>query len=279
MRAVAYCGVLEELQSAHLLQKVREFCGVSAGGCMAFLLTLGYSVSAITKLCTEVDFTLLPSVEPDAILDFFETFGIDTGESLRKFIASCLKHKGFGPETTFGELFAKTGRSLRIWATDMTHIRPVEFSANKTPTFPVATALYASMSYPFYLTPIRHPETGALLMDGGVMETYPIFLLPPEELFDTLGVRFVYKQSIKQELELFDILKRIISTHYKPLYASTLKQYQHQTIEIPCMEFPELHFQATADERYAIIKEAREATRTFLRSPPKRLGCQRRQSI
>ena len=134
IRGVSYAGLIKELQAQKKLEGIREFCGVSAGAFMSFLLAIGYSIETIHKLCSEFDFTILPSLEPENFLLFFEEFGVDDGERLDRLLKSLLKHKGLPQQVTFGELAKLPGiKGLRVWATDIEALELVEFSAQKTP--------------------------------------------------------------------------------------------------------------------------------------------------
>ena len=52
--------------------------------------------------------------------------------------------------------------------------------------------------------------------------------------------------------------------------------YAKNTVLIPCLEFSEMHIQATAEERQAIMDIAQEATCTFLQQPS---SLKRRHSV
>jgi len=278
VRGVAYVGFLEEIQKANLLKNVKEFCGVSAGAFFAFLLALGYSVSTIKTLCLEFDFSILPSVEPENLFMLFEEFGVDTGEKVEKFIESLLKHKKFSIATTFEQLFEKTKKKLRMWATDIQSLEPVEFSVEKTPQTPIAIALRASIAYPLYFTPVKDEQTGHLLIDGGVMDNYPISMLTEQEANETLGAAFVYENKVQEIANVLDVFRRTLSGFYRPTYQALLQKHMDKTVLIPCLEFPELHFQATQEERQEIMDIAAKTTRVFLQISIKPLY-QRRRSV
>lgn len=279
IRGVAFAGFLKELERRNLLKDVREFCGVSAGAFMSFLLAIGYSVDTIYKLCIEFDFTILPSLEPETIFHFFDQFGIDDGARLIRLLRSLLKHKGLSQYITFGELAAIPGmKGLRVWATDIESLELLEFSAKKTPNIDICIALMASMSYPIYFVPVKHPETHRLLMDGGVIDNYPIRVLSEREIGETLGASFIYKTNIRPIHSFPSMVTRIITGMRKNLNESVQSLYRHTTVMIPCMEFSEMHIHATAEERQQIIDIAQKATHDFLERPQK-VFIKRRHSV
>ena len=281
VRGVAFVGFLKELQGRNLLEGVREFCGVSAGAFISFLLVIGYSVETIHRLCVEFDFTILPSLEPENFLLFFEEFGVDDGQKLERLLRSFLRHRGLSQEITFGELAAIPGmKGLRVWATDIENLEMLEFSAKKTPNVDVCKALMASMAFPLYFKPVKHPETGCLLMDGGVMDNFPILFLTERERYETLGAMFVYNRGSKDKpnVSFPGIFTRIITGLRKMTTDRTYRRYKNNIVLIPCMEFSEMYIHATGEERQQIMDIAQEATRDFLERPQK-VFIKRRHSV
>ena len=269
IRGVAYAGLIQELQAQKKMEGIREFCGVSAGAFMSFLLAIGYSIETIYKLCIEFDFTILPSLEPENFLLFFEEFGVDDGERLDRLLRSLLKHKGLPQQITFGELAnIPEIKGLRVWATDIETLELVEFSAQKTPYIDVCLALRASMAFPIYFIPVKHPETGHLLMDGGILDNYPISQLTEREAEETLGAIFVYKQKNKPILTISHIFNRIVTGLRKSTSQFVMNRFVNNTIRIPCLEFSEMHIQATTEERQQIIDIAQLATSHFFKNQP-----------
>uniref|UniRef100_A0A6C0HEV3 PNPLA domain-containing protein n=1 Tax=viral metagenome TaxID=1070528 RepID=A0A6C0HEV3_9ZZZZ len=259
MRVIAYLGVLQVLKEELLLKHVREFCGVSAGALVATMMALGYSLEKIQRFCLEYDFTNVRSLEPDTMLQFTETFGIDSGYMLKKLIDKILKHKNLSNDATFQDV-----PNLRIWASDINSMTLIEFSIQKTPNISISFALRASMAFPLYYIPLKHPESGNILVDGAVFDNYPILSLTSKERDETLGFIFESKNG---HIEISDISKYIsviIQGHYRSLYQNHIQQYRNKTIVIPCGNFPMLHFEASLEEKMTLIKCGRKATLDFL---------------
>jgi predicted acylesterase/phospholipase RssA len=262
MRLISCIGVLQVLEEQSLLKHVKEFCGVSAGAFVAFMLSLGYSLKTIKRFCFEYDFSNVRTLEPETMLEFTETFGLDCGTQLQALLEKVLKHKNLPPKTTFKDL-----PNLRVWASDLQNSCLIEFSSTKTPNIEVVFALRASMAFPIYFIPLKHPQTGHLLADGGIYDNYPIMSLTSEEQQDTLGIVFEWA---KLPLEIQDITKYIsllFTGYYMPSYQALIKQHRNKTIVIPCGEFPTLHFEATVQEKEALVTCGRKATLKFLKNP------------
>jgi NTE family protein len=262
MRLIACLGVLQVLEEESILKHVKEFCGVSAGAFVAFMLALGYSLKIIKRFCFEYDFSNVRTLEPETMLEFTETFGLDSGIQLQALLEKVLKHKNLHPKTTFKDL-----PNLRVWASDIQNSCLIEFSSIKTPDIEVAFALRASMAFPIYFIPLKHPQTGRLLADGGIYDNYPIMSLTPEEQQDTLGVVFEWAKLPQEIPDISKYVSLLYTGYYMPSYQALIKQHRNKTIVIPCGEFPTLHFEATVQEKEDLVNCGRQATLKFLKKP------------
>jgi predicted acylesterase/phospholipase RssA len=84
-------GALEVLEEKGLLRTVKEYIGISAGALVGFALSIGYTLAELKMLCLIFDFTLIRNIEPETAIDFFDSYGIDTGEKLVKLLESIEK--------------------------------------------------------------------------------------------------------------------------------------------------------------------------------------------
>jgi predicted acylesterase/phospholipase RssA len=263
MRVIAYLGVLQVLEEKKLLKHVREFCGVSAGAFVALMMALKYNLNTIKRFCFEYNFTNVRTLEPESILEFTETFGLDTGGRLQLLIEKILKHKNLPPKATF-----KSIPNLRVWVSDLQTSSLVEFSSVKTPDIEITFALRASMAFPIYFVPLKHPETGHLLADGGIYDNYPILSLTPQEQQETIGIVFEWGKLPIQIPDLTKYISLLFTGYYIPAYQSLIQQHRNKTIVIPCSEFPALNFEATVEEKEGLVNHGREATLIFLKGTP-----------
>jgi len=130
LRSLGHFGVLEVLEKKGYLKHVKEYIGVSAGAMVGFSTMLGYTIEEMKKVVTDFDFTVLQNAHPEVVLNFFSSYGVDTGEQLEKFIKALLRVKGHSTELTFGEwakLFPKATR-LRCYAANLNTCKLKEFS-------------------------------------------------------------------------------------------------------------------------------------------------------
>lgn len=265
---MAFVGALEVLAKNRLLNNVNEYIGVSAGALIGFLLAIGYTLKELKTLVLEFDFSHIRNLEPESTLEFLERYGLDDGEKLTRLCEAVMRQKNIPPTSTFQELSEAhpTLPAFRCFATDLNTCQPREFSKQSTPTVKIVDALKASMSLPFYFTPIPDPITGNLLSDGGLMNNYPMVFLSEDEQRHALGLMFSGDHAEDKQIEhLYDFLMQIFACVYMPRIRHIKKNLAERTILLPKGDFPPWNFEATKEERAELIQAAAEATEQFLR--------------
>jgi NTE family protein len=269
IKGFAHVGVLEALEEKGMLAVVREYVGISAGALCAFCLCIGCTLPELRKMILLLDFGLIRDIDPETALNFSETFGIDTGENLAKLLAAILKGKKIEPECTFAELEAKKiGPSLRVFATNINRCRAEEFSARLTPDIEVRFAVQASMSIPVYFTPLRHPVSGHLYLDGGIMCSSPFQYLSEEEKQHTLSIVFGDSHKPKEKIEtILEFLSQVYySTDFDHL-ARMKGAWPKQMLSVPCGGINTIDFEANHVDKEKIMATGYKAAAAFLRTP------------
>jgi predicted acylesterase/phospholipase RssA len=265
MKGIAHVGALEALLERGLLRRVREYVGTSAGALMAFCLCIGYTVAELRDLCVRFDFTMLQTLEPDSVLQVLETFGMDNRENLDKLLRALLKTKGYEPDTTFADLSGEP-LALRVYAVDIHACEIREFSLARTPRTPLRIAVAASMAIPIYFTPVRDPETGHLLVDGGVIAHFPFHHLTDAEREETIGIAFQQGYKLKQELELNSVVSYFLQLYYSVYHhqnEALFSKWRHRIVFIPCGEFPTMQFDSSAEQKEALIAAGSRGVQEF----------------
>ena len=267
VRVVACVGALEVLEEKGLLQNVKEYIGISAGALVGFALSIGYSLAELKMLCLTFDFTLIRNIEPETAIDFFDSYGIDTGEKLVKLLESLLRVKKLPADLTFQQLVERhpTNTHLRCYATDLHTCHQREFSVSATPHVKLVDALRASMGMTFYYTPVPDPITGNLLTDGAMITNYPMTFLSHDERRETLGLSFSTAHTKKDAISDFmEFLHQLFACTFVPYEERVQSETAENTILLPNGDFPSWKFEATKEERQALMTSARNATLEFL---------------
>ena len=264
LRTLGHFGVLEVLGKKGLLKHVKEYIGVSAGALVGFCAMLGYSLDEMQKFVTEFDFSILQTVNPELMLDFFSQYGVDTGEQLEKFVKSLLRVKGHSIETTFAQWSSLHATRLRCYATDINMGKVKEFSLEKTPDVSFVFALRASMSLPMYFVPVKDPETGHLLVDGGLIQNFPLNYLTEEEKETALGISFLYSRHATQEIpDFLAFISQLYNCGFNPRTYQVQEENKTRCVIIPTGSMSAYNFQLTKEIREELIELGRKAGEEF----------------
>lgn len=269
VKVVSLVGALMILEGANLKQ-LKEVCGVSAGAFLAFMIATGYPLKKIETLILDLDFSVIRSMSPEAFLGFPETFGIDDGSHLVKFLESIIKVAlKLDPGMTFEDLHRVGKYRFRCWATDLNTRTAREFSVAKTPTVKIVDALRASMSLPLYFTPVADPITGHLLSDGGIQGNLPLHHLTDDECQDALSLGFcsaVEHTNHGPPQDLMGFMNSILACLTYRRNDTILANWAHRIMRIPVDDYPSWNFEASRDDRQMLLEKGKEAARIWLKS-------------
>lgn len=266
LRTLAHFGALEVLGKKGLLKNVKEWVGVSAGAMVGLCVVIGYTIEEIKNAVIDFDFSILQNAHPELVLNFFSSYGVDTGETLEKLITSLLRVRGHPPDITFQQWATKypNAPTLRCFASDLNTGNVKEFSLEKTPETSFLFAIRASMSLPFYFVPVKDPETGHLLVDGGLIQNYPMNCLTEEEKESALGISFRYSQNTEEKIEDFpDFLNQIYNSGFNPRTYQVQEEHKFQTIVVRSQAMTAYNFDLTKEFREAQIETGRVAAHEY----------------
>ena len=277
MCAIAHVGALIELSNHIPLKAVKEWMGVSAGSLMAMCLCIGYTLKELEEFSLKFDFTNIR--EYDSVPGWLLHFGIDTGERLHKLVEACLHVKGLSSECTFKDCYDKFGTTLRVVVTDLNDAKAVHYSPKDTPSYRIADAVRASMSFPYYFQPHICPVSGHYLIDGGVISNYPLFVLPEEEHSRTLSL--LISGGVDTTIDLMDAeIEEVIIRPIRMVLAAKqeleMKFYDAQSIQIKLTKFNILEFSFNEETKNSIIEIGKKAVINYFKSKSK---LKRRHSV
>jgi predicted acylesterase/phospholipase RssA len=264
IKVSAIVGALLVLEKKGLLRNVKEICGVSAGAFLGFLMATGYPLKKIENLVLELNFSVIRNLTPEAILEFPERFGLDNGANFIKFLESIFRVVlKIDPGLTFRDfsLLHKEGqRQFRCWATDLKTLGTREFSLKETPGVRIIDALRASMALPFYFTPPLDPVTGNMLSDGGIQGNIPLHHLTEDECESSFSVAFSRgKKEDTNPKDFMGYVNSILSCLTHSRNDECLKKWDHKILKISVDEYPSWNFEASRDDRTALLNKGRES--------------------
>lgn len=266
LRSLGHFGVLEVLEKKGLLKSIKEYIGVSAGALVGFCSTLGYTIEEMKQVVIEFDFTVLQNAHPELVLEFFSNYGVDSGEQLEKFLISLLRIKGYPIDMTFGQWVEQKPKAkrFRCYAADLNTCEMKEFSAEKTPGTSFVYALRASMSLPLYFTPVKDPETDHFLVDGGLIQNFPLNYLTENEKETALGVSFLYSKNKVEEISDFlGFCGQLYNCGFNPRTYQVQEEHRLRCIVIPTGKMSAYNFDLTKSFREDLIQLGRDAATQY----------------
>lgn len=166
IRGIMQLGALKYIENMHKKPLYQVFPkgihGVSIGAIISSFLAFGYTIDEIIKTMDSfmsIRSALAP-IRLDALMRIPTQKGLDDGEQLKETLTKAFENKGLKlNKLRIGDALCP----LRIYASDITHLKPVAFSENIL----LWDALRASTAIPFVYTP--HAIKGRLFIDGGIM--------------------------------------------------------------------------------------------------------------
>ncbi|RST73797.1 hypothetical protein D4T97_013055 [Siminovitchia acidinfaciens] len=280
IKGVALIGAYEVLEERGFIFK--RVAGTSAGAIIASLITAGYSSKEMADLMKELDLnefldprkTLLPFHLAKWLLLYFR-MGLFRGDQLEEWIGKKLAKKGI---YTFKDMPPDT---LRVVASDLSTgrmlILPDDLEKYGIPkeTYPVSRAIRMSCSIPYFFEPVKLRSLSGMnvIVDGGILSNFPIWLFQKEEQKQArpiIGIKLSQrieqqpKRTIKNGLQLFESLFHTMKDAHDARYIS--RRHERNIIFIPTEETFAAEFTINDEKKEALLRKGRVRAEQFLKS-------------
>lgn len=182
VRGTAYAGALTAMARKGALSGIVRAAGASAGALTALLVGLGYTPDQIHAAISDLNFSSLQT--GFSILRELESEGLYSNKPLFSWVTQMIGAK-LHADCTFKEL-KELGFMDYHCIGSLPAIQQIQvFNAETTPDISVAWATVASMSIPGFFPKVQLPGIPYDIVDGGLLENYPIGLFQAEE---TIGL-------------------------------------------------------------------------------------------
>jgi NTE family protein len=292
IKALGFAGALKAAAEAGYTEW-HQVAGTSAGAITAMTLAVGYDADGLKQKLDAFDFS--------KIADYGGPFGIGRvenliardaltrGRVLTSFIEQLLQEAP-QPARKFGEL----GGRLRVIGTDLNHSRMVIFpddvklyvdGSGKTldpDEFSIAEAVRISAGYPYFFPPLKlrdtHTGKDGMLVDGGVVSSYPVFLFDsPQPQHPTWGFKLFSGFSpdrptysaISGSGWPIDMLKAILNTSTSALDKLEQQAFGNRSVAIPTGDVSTLDFALTDEQKTFLYDSGYQVAKSFFDSKPK----------
>lgn len=278
IKGFALVGACEEIEKRgfHFVR----LAGTSAGSIVAALVAAGYTSKEIYQLLDELDLTKLLDARKSFIpfakwLFVYWKLGLYKGNELENWLKQKLEAKGL---KTFSDL---PPQALRVIASDISNgqmlVLPddLEKYGIVPGSFSIAKAIRMSCSIPYFFEPVklRSMHGVNILVDGGVLSNFPIWLFDKEDgqkVRPVLGIKLspsVYqheKHRIGNAVQLFSALFETMKDAHDARYIS--KRHAKNIIFIPTDGVLSIEFQLTSEKKQALYDLGREQAKKFFSS-------------
>ena len=136
----------------------------------------------LTRTLSDSSFwTPVPIASALGLMLMEQRTGIDDGSALRATLRSLIAAKMHGRgDATLADIAQATGVRLIVVQTDLGAVQPVYVTPESARNTPAAEVVATSMSLPFVFAPTVDTEHGRLLIDGGVLDNFPIAMFPAD---------------------------------------------------------------------------------------------------
>lgn len=280
IKGFSLIGAYEELEAKGFTFK--RLAGTSAGSIIAAFIAAGYTSREIKEIMKETNVqtfldhrkTFLPW-HLTKWLSLFWRMGLYKGDLLEEWIARKLAVKGV---YTFKDL---PPSSLRVIASDLTAgrllILPDDLERYGIPkeTFPVSRAIRMSCSIPYFFEPVKLRSLSGtnMIVDGGILSNFPIWLFyksKQKTRRPVIGVKLSHrleeqpKRAIKNGLQLFEALFVTMKDAHDAKYIS--RKHEKNIIFIPMEGTFANEFTLSNEKKDALIEKGRLHAKLFLKT-------------
>lgn len=278
IKGFALVGACEELEKRGF--QFERIAGTSAGSIVAALIIAGYTSKEIYQLLDELDLSKMLDARKSFIpfakwLFVYWKLGLYKGNELEKWIREKLEAKGL---RTFSDL---PPQSLRVIASDISNGQMVVLPDDLEKygiipgSFSIAKAIRMSCSIPYFFEPVKlRSATGTnIIVDGGVLSNFPIWLFEQEagqKIRPVLGIKLTHneyeheKHKIGNAVQLFSALFETMKDAHDARYIS--KKHTKNIIFIPTEGILSIEFQLTVEKKEALFQAGRQKAGQFLKT-------------
>jgi NTE family protein len=280
IKGLALIGAYQAIEEKGL--KFKRLAGTSAGAIIAGFIAAGYKSETLMNIMDEIDLTelldkstLLSSIPFARWIRVYWKLGLYKGDALERWIEEKLRVRGI---YTFADL---PQGALRVIASDLSNGRlmvlPDDLEKYGIPkeTFPVARAIRMSASLPYFFEPVRLKSLDglSLVVDGGVLSNFPMWLFDKEntkKLRPVLGIKLSHniqerpKNEINNAIDLYDALFQTMKDAHDSRYIS--RKHSTNIIFIPTEGVLTTEFELTEEKKKELADYGYNEAKTFRQS-------------
>lgn len=223
VRGISFAGAISYLEEQDFTWN--NLAGTSAGSIVATLLCVGYTGTEIKKILETLDYTKFMEKDKLQSIPFVGKYlglifekGMYDSSYIESWMNRLLIAKG---KTKFKDVLDENGKSkLKIIASDVTKQQMLVFPDDLSNygidpmEFEIAKAVRMSCSIPLFFKPyeLTYDKGKSLIVDGGILSNYPIWIFDDNVDNPTFGFKFNNNVDLNDKINIIDFIKNMINT-------------------------------------------------------------------
>ena len=167
-------GMLMEAMDQQFLHmaNIESIWATSIGALVGIMMSLKIDPAIIRDYIVKRPWETVCKQNRFSVLEIYDGRGIIHRGFFENILEPLLTSVDLSCKTTFRELYEYNGIEIHIYATEINHYQPVDFSFKTHPDWTLIDAVYASCSIPVLFAPLI--RDGKCFVDGGFLLNYPI---------------------------------------------------------------------------------------------------------
>lgn len=279
IKAIAFTGAIAALEEEGY--QFNKVAGASAGALVAALLAVGYKGEELKDILKNTNFKKLLENKKRMfeniknIYSLVKYKGIYETSEIEKWLAELLKKKG---KEKFKDVSFKGKSSLKVIVSDVTKRSIVIFPEDavnygKDPMeMKIVDAVVMSIAIPFFFRPhiIRSPEEKSILVDGGVLSNFPVWIFDADgkPRWPTFGFRLLENNKNHGFMEKSNLVEYALEIGNAILDRNE-KVYLRdkdsiRTIDIPTLGVKTTEFNISSEKAEELYKSGYTSVKQFL---------------
>ena len=267
----ALVGAVNALQSAGF--NIRKVAGSSAGAIVSALIAAGYSGDDLRRTLFDIDFSKLLDRNwfGGKTTNLLLKFGVHSGDGLHNLMKQLLADKN---KVFYGDLgLTEDFPPLRVLAADLTYADVAifpdysSFYGAHPLDMEIAITVRASASIPLFFEPVN--LNGRLLVDGGVVSNFPIWIWDRiEPRYPTFGILLkegdMHKQASINSLVQYSsaLIKTVLQGREKTMIMPG--DFKYRIIPVDVGNAKTLDWSMTYEEKLNLYEAGETAVKKFL---------------
>jgi NTE family protein len=292
VKGVAYAGVFEVLEQAHITPQIKQVAGTSAGAITATMMSLNYSAKEFADIMMDINFEKFEDgSDLEGPIRLIEHYGWFKGDYFLNLMETYIEAKTGDGRATFRHLVEKYAtlnfKRLRVFGTNLSQQAVQEFSYELSPDMAVADAVRISMSIPFFFEARYYEQKGEtdIYCDGGVLNNYPIDTFDQQSIAEESGDTMLYRTPDQATLGFhfdnqgqpssptIDNLRRFTGSvidailDIQDILLKTNPGDEQRSVFINDLGIKFTDFQISDQQKWDLIAQGRIATSNYLNRP------------